>query len=187
MLRITVIEQLLSFTLEVPALIEAFASSDPDFSSNVAGWLQKSGQVLAANSLPAAGELAVLRGSIFAVARGVYPVDLMVTGQPSTRKLRNATAFNALRKGEEIVRTTIRPLAIQIGSAETRIRQVIAIARERQILSAAGDEDAIIAWSRVTADQQLRPLAAEAVDLVGRENALILFARLLHAPEASLV
>ncbi len=187
MLKIAVIEQLLSFSLEVQALVDAFAGSDPEFSSNVAGWLQKSGQLLAANRLPAASELAVLRGSIFAVARGAYPTDLMITGQPSTRKVRNATAFNALRKGEEIVRTTIRPLALQIGNAETRIRQVIAIARERQILPQNVEEDAMTAWSRVTADQQLRPLAAEAVDLVGRENALVLFARLLHAPEASLV
>jgi hypothetical protein len=180
--KLAVVEQLLSLTMEVPSLVDAFARSDSDFSSHVLAWLQRTQIVLSANQMAIASEIALLRGSVIAVSRGVVPSDLSMTGRPTVRKIRSAAAFNVLRKAEEIVRNTVKPVAMQLAEAEALIRQMIEAARDQEILpeSGSGGQEVLELWSRLANDARFRPVAAHAQNIAGRENALILFARSLR-------
>lgn len=180
MIDVRVLEAIMAAQLRVTQLVDAYERGEPSFADDTKRWLMEMQEALTTGRIPFASELSILRGNIVSAEQGAVPPDLVLRGQPSPRKLRALVAFNALRKGEEIVRTATRPLAIQIGEGEDIIRQLVALARQNGVLS-EDDTDAPQAWARIVATPELRNAAAVAMTTLGAANLMVLLQRRLAA------
>ncbi len=178
MIDVRVIEEIMALQLRVTQLVAAYERLDTDFPQQVKEWLSSMEQMLSATRIPFATELVVLRGTIVSAERGAIPPELIVRGTPSSRKVCGMVAFNALRKGEEIVRNAVRPMAIQAGEGEDILRQLVSLARQSGVLPdepLAADE----AWRRISSTPELRNAAAVAMSTLGATNVLVLLQRRL--------
>lgn len=179
MIDLRIIEEIMAAQLQVTQLVAAYERSETDFPQQVKEWLSLMEQMLTASRVPFATELAVLRGNVVSAERGVIPPDVIVRGQPSPRKVCGIVAFNSLRKGEEIVRNAVRPMAIQVGEGEDILRQLVALARQSGILPGDEQVPADEAWRRISGSPELRNAAAVAMSTLGPVNVLLLLQRRL--------
>src|SRR5436305_298419 len=130
MIDVRVLEELLNAEMRVAPLVEAYERDDVTFVDAVKQWLVEVEQKMIASRFPFAAELAVLRATIIAAERGVVPADVTFGRHATPRKLRSTAAFNAVRKGEELLRTTIKPIAMQIAEGEQIVQTLLRMAEQ---------------------------------------------------------
>ena len=179
MIDVRVLEEIMAAQLRVTDLVASYEQLDANFAQQVKDWLSQMERTLTASRIPFATELAVLRGNIVSAERGAMPPDLIVRGTPSPRKIVGMVAFNALRKGEEIVRNAVRPMAVQAGEGEDIIRQLVSLARQTGLIPADEPIAADEAWRRISQSPELRNASAVAMSTLGAANVLVLLGRRL--------
>jgi hypothetical protein len=189
MLPLPNLEAIQAQFLELPSILRAYEEGDSEFPERARAWLNRLEAALEDNRLPNAGAVAGLRGLIVSAERGAIPPGLSFLGTPNLRKLREAAAAEALRRAEETVSSSLRADIAQFDEAARFMRQMVAVALHRGLLSAgmgaATHSEAVNAiWSAFLSDADLAPGTTRVTGLVGSHNALFLLSRELP-PEMS--
>lgn len=182
MLPLPQIEAIQAQFLELPAIFRAYEERESNFAEQARAWLCRIEAVMEAARLPAAGAVAALRGVVISAERGVLPPGLSFVNPPSPRRLRDAAAAEALRRAEETVNGVIRGDVGQLEEAARLLRQMMAIAQRKGVLSAAlgattHSEVVNAIWAAFLRDAELAPGATRVTGLAGPLNALFLVSR----------
>ena len=181
MLPLPNLESIQERLLELPALFRAYEERDAMFTDLAREWLNRLENELENNKVPIAGAIAGLRGLAISAERGMIPPGISFVGAPTARKVRDATAAEALRRAEETVSNTLRADLTQIDEARGLMRQMVAFAVQRGLVGdggAASHSDAVHAiWSVLQRDPDIGAGATRVVALAGPQNALILLGR----------
>jgi len=182
MLPLPNLESIQERLLELPALFRAYEERDAMFADLAREWLNRLEHELENNKVPVAGAIAGLRGLAISAERGMIPPGISFVGAPTARKVRDATAAEALRRAEETVSNTLRADLTQIDEARRLIRQMVAFAVQRGLAGAGGgagshNDEVHAIWSALQRDPDIGAGATRVVALAGPQNALILLGR----------
>ena len=112
----------------------------------------------------------------------MQPGDLTLVGRATGRKIREATASEMLRHGNDVLRAVIAERQASFQEAERIARQLLAVAHLKGMLPAASDAQSqqrfiVELRDRVVADQGLATAYAHLVGLVGATDALVFLDR----------
>jgi hypothetical protein len=133
----------------------------------------------------AAADVAVLRGILISAERGVIPSGIVFNGKMTSRKIKDATAADVLRKAEQIISDAIKAPAAQIAEGERLTRQIVALSIRKGLIQnktiSGHDEMLKEIWSQISSDPELGPVTTHITGLVGTYDALILLDRSLPA------
>lgn len=189
MLRIVNLEEIQERLLRLPTLVSRLEARDAGFAAAVREWLADTEKVLVGNRIPAAGELATLRGTLISAERGTIPTGVSVEGRATPRKIRDAAAADVLRRAEDALSDAVRADAARVGEAERLVHQVVSVALRKGILppppgSGSHTDMLRTAWSLVCADPDTGAAATHVAGLVGPHDALVLLDRALAAAGA---
>ncbi len=184
MLHIVHIEEIQALLLDVPRLVDVLDSRDPVFPDLVKEWLSKMSDVLTANRLPVASEVATLRGTLINAQRGITPPGIMIQGKSTARKVRDAVGLDVLRRAADTVTDAIRNDTAQVAEGERLIRQILSVATRKGVLGIVemrGDTTSRLQalWYALSTDPDVGPATAHLSGLVGQNDALILLDRAL--------
>lgn len=186
MLRIVNLEEIQTLLLRVPGLVHALEARESGFAGAVKEWLVQTEQVLTNNRMPAAAEVATLRGALISAERGVLPPGLTFLGRPTSRKVKDAAAADVLRKAQELVSGAVRADAAQVAEAQRLARQVVSVAQRKglaEVMPAGGTHTERLAalWSAMLADPDVGSATVHLGGLVGSQDALVLLDRALSS------
>ena len=186
MLRIVNLEEIEGLLLRVPELIDRLEQRDPEFTARAKAWLGTLERVLTNNRLPAAANVASLRGLLISVEQGVVPAGLRFSGRPNARRMRDAAAADTLRGAADLVSDVIHQDRARVSEADRLCRQLIALARRKGLTSVqreGGDHTAQLkaTWRVLAADPEIAPGTVRVEGLVGPSDALIILDRAITA------
>jgi hypothetical protein len=184
MLNLVNLEEIQGVLLCVPALVRELERRDASFVGSVKAWLTRGEQVLVSNRLPAAAEIAALRAVLISAERGAIPPGIAFNTRVTARKIKDASAADALRKAEERITSAIGQDAQRFAEGEKLIRQIVAIAQRKGLTDRAsgGERNPGVLraiWHAVALDPDLAAAATRLVGLVGAHDVLILLDRAL--------
>jgi hypothetical protein len=173
------LEEINALLLRVPGLVRILDERGSDFVGAVKAWLAEAERILQNNRLPAAAEIAGLRGQLISAERGVIPAGLAFTGRPTTRKVREATAADVLKKAEAAIANAIREDSARHAEGERLAQQIVAAAQRKGIVPGAGRfprrGDLLSAiWRALSADKDVGQATTHLAGLVGTQDAMIL-------------
>ena len=141
-------------------------------------------QILINNRLAIAAEVAVLRGTLISVERGVMPPELVFSSRTTARKIKDTSAADVLRKAEELIFNAIREDARRFVEGERLAQQIVTVAQRKGLIPSVSSVDrhtetlkAI--WHAMIVDPDLGPATGHLAGLVGAHDALILLDRML--------
>jgi hypothetical protein len=182
MLPLPNLEEIQQHLLEIPKLVHAYEERLGDFSERVRDWMIHLEEKLKSNQIPVAGAVAAMRAMVISAERGILPPGLAFVGTPSTRKIRDAAASEAIRHVEEAVGAALRGDVGQIDEAGRIMRQMVAIAQRKGLTTAISQAPSISEainslWAAFLCDGELSAGATRVTGLVGALNALILLSR----------
>jgi hypothetical protein len=182
MLRIVNLEEIQGLLLRIPGLVDMMDQRDPDFVADVKQWLTTLEKALDSNRMPAAGNVAALRGLFISSEDGVIPSGIDFHGRPTKRKIRNATAALVLRGTGDLVSSVIQKDQERVSEAERLGRQLVALARAKQLIrqQPSGEdwkEMLKAIWRAMSDDPELSPGTTNLEGLVGPHDALIVLDR----------
>lgn len=182
MLHIVNLEEIQGILLRLPGLIHDLERRDPNFASAAKDWLTQAEQILVNNRLAVAADVAVLRGALISAERGVIPPGLVFSGRMTSRKIRDASAADVLRKAEELISDTIKGSLAQIAEGERLTRQLLAVAQRKGLIPGGphmGERTEMLTgiWHAMTVDPDLGSATTHLAGLVGAQDALILLDR----------
>jgi hypothetical protein len=188
-LHVLQLEELEALLLELSALVSRLERRDPGFPEGLLGWLSRTETALGNSRLPAAGELAALRGRLLAAGRGSLPADLHLRGRATKRRVREAASAAVLEQAGAAVRAAIGETRARVGEAERVLRQVLAVAQQKALSLYVAESGRTAQLAALLAalrrDPDLGAAATHAVGLVGAQDALILLDRTLSVLETS--
>lgn len=184
MLRIVNLEEIERCLLAVPALIDLQERRDPRFDDEVKKWLVKLEKALENNRLAIVGAVAALRGSLISAERGTTPPEVVISGRPSARKKREATAQYLLRSAAEIVTGVIEKDRARVEDAMRLCRQLVAIGVAKNIiqplLGGADHTGALKAiWRALSADPDIKAGTINVEGIIGPYDVLIVLDRII--------
>lgn len=182
MLNIVNLEEIQSMLLLIPALVDLQQERDTDFVEEVKNWLKKMEKMLENSRIPAAGNVATLRGALISAERGIIPVGIELHGRPTGRKIKEATAADVLRRGGDIVSNVICKDNERIAEATRMNRQLVALAKAkgliRELPSGENYTEILKAlWRTLASDPDISPGTTNVEGLVGPNDALIILDR----------
>ena len=181
MLPISKLEQIQDALLRVPELIQALEDRELSFHTDVDSWLVEMKRLLTDSRLLIASDVAVLRGTLITIKRGVVPEGLSFRGRPSSTKVRSATAMRALQEAQALVSGEIKAPFGQIAEAERMARMLLASAAQKGLLPDEKATTGEAVWQLLVKDDELRHGLAHLTGLVGAENAVAVVSRVLPA------
>lgn len=187
MLHIVNLEEIQGLLLRLPEIVHDLESHDPNFSDTVKDWLVQAEQILVSNRLAVAGAIAALRGVLISAERGAMPAGLVLSGQLTKQKIKEATATDALRKAEELISNAIRADVAQLAEGERLTQQIVAVAERKGLIPTTSTvnghiEMLNVVWHAMIDDPDLGAASTRLVGLVGAYDALILLDRMLTLP-----
>jgi hypothetical protein len=176
-------EEILAVLRRVSPLVDVLESRNAGFYDEVLDWLRLAEKILTDVRLPAASEVAACRGRLIEAGRGAQPAELSFVGRATLRKVREATATDVLRRGNEVLQGVIAERQLVFQEAERIARQLLAVAELKGLLP-TGDAQAQQRFvyelrDRVTEDPGLATAHAHLVGLVGATDTLIFLDRAL--------
>lgn len=182
MLRIVNLEEIQGQLLRVPKLVDALERKDAEAIDGVRGWLVALERILESNRLALAGSIAGLRGVLDSASAGVLPAGIVIHGQITARKIREATAREILKRAGEVVTAGIQDDGSRVAEAERVARQLIAVARFKGLIPEKpkpADYAEVLksVWGAMQADAQIEQGAVHLIGLVGPHDALIVLDR----------
>ena len=182
MLNIVNLEEIQSILLFIPALVDLQQERDANFVKEVKNWLKKMEKVLENNRIPAAGNVATLRGTLISAERGIIPVGIELHGKPTGRKIKEATAADVLRHVGEIVSNVIHQDRERVAEAKRLGRQLVALARTKGLIHElpSGEQYTEMLkalWRTLASDPDISPGTTNLEGLVGPNDALIIIDR----------
>lgn len=186
-MRLAALEQLDRVLLRVPALVTAAEQGELATGTDVHDWLVELEGLLGGRQVEAAASVAALRGLLWVASRGIVPAGMAFTSTPTARRVREATTVEVIRQAEAAVAAAMVGTRAQGLEAERVMRQVVAVARQKQLPGAAApgpadDRQRAALWHRLTTDADIAGAATRIVGLVGEADALVLLARALEEP-----
>ncbi|HEX2947528.1 MAG TPA: hypothetical protein VHT96_16445 [Clostridia bacterium] len=184
MLNIVNMQEIENNLMQVPGMIRMYETDSPGFSSGVKSWLIQLEKTLEANRLYACSEIAVLRGRIISAEKGVIPENIKFSKQKSHRKTVEAVAFDMLRQASELASGILKGPALQIDEAEKYMKQVVAVAERKGLMSSENsgiDRSGFLGstWKRLVSDAELGAVCTHIRGLVSSSDVLILLDRAL--------
>ena len=152
------------------------------FFESVKNWLGELEKVLENNWLKACSDIAIYRGTLISVERGLVPADLIFTKRKSHKKVMDAVAIETLKKANELINTIISGPLAQINEAERLIRQIIPIAELKGFLPPyESNANRTIylnqVWTQMSNDPDLANICLHIKGLVTQQDILILLDR----------
>jgi hypothetical protein len=182
MLRIINLEELQNLLLRVPTIVEQHEQRDPRFVSTVKEWLTALETVLKNNHLPAAANVAALRGNLISTEQGNIPAGINIKGRLTKRKIQQATASQSLGQTVEIVSDVIQKDVDRVAEAQRITRQLVAIAKIKGFITEVphGNNFTSILqsiWTKMSNDQALAQGVVNVEGLVGPHDALLILDR----------
>jgi hypothetical protein len=186
-LLIPQIEELEALMLQMPALVDALEEEDFDAQERSRSWLVRMEQALERNRLaPDAGTIAALRAELQMVALGAIPQTLTFVSPPTRRRLQESALLDVLRRAEQTVAATLAAPIATHGEAEQLMRQLIAIARHKEVPGTAppgpGDDAGLReVWRVIRSDPDMTSGTVRIVGLVGEADTIALLDRGLAA------
>ncbi|MCW4034595.1 MAG: hypothetical protein NWF03_04455, partial [Candidatus Bathyarchaeota archaeon] len=172
MLRIINLEEIQNLLLLVPAIVEQNEQRDPRFVPTVKTWLTQLEAVLKNNHLPAAANVAALRGNLISTEQGNIPAGITFNGHATKRKVQQATANQCLSQTVEIISSTIQNDANRVAEAQRITRQLVSIAKSKGLITEkphGKNYTAILKsiWTKMAKDQVLAQGVVSVEGLVG--------------------
>jgi len=128
-LNIAQVEEVLRVLTHLPRLIDRLQQRSADFFDESIAWLKLAEQVCETHRIPAASELATLRALLIQASRGQNAAGPAVTGKPTRRKIRDASATHALDRAGQILRGAVDLRLQQLAEGERIAGQIAAVAR----------------------------------------------------------
>ena len=184
MLHIVNLEEIQGTLLRVPELIRSLDGREPQFVGDAKDWLSQAEQALINNRLAVAAGVAALRGVLITAERGVIPPGVVFIGRATSRKVKDATAADVIRKTEELISNAIKADVARIAEAEQLMRQIVSVAQRKGLIPASpnGTDHSVmlrLLWLAMTSDPDTGAAATHLAGLVGMHDALILLDRTL--------
>lgn len=121
-------EEIVSLLQLVPHLVDQLESRGAGFSAGVLGWLKAAESVLENNRLAAVSQIATCRAILIEAERGLLPNDVVISGRPTPRKVRDATASVVLTRASDLLHSVIAERQAVFQEAERISRQVMVVA-----------------------------------------------------------
>jgi len=183
MLHIVNLEEIQGMLLRIPDLVDLLDRRDPALFHDVKQWLSNIERVLLNNRMPAAGNVAALRGMLIAAERGVIPVGVGFHGRSTIRKIREAAVGYVLRQTGDLVSIAIEKDRERIAEAVRMTRQVVAVAKAKGLIQQVPRGDDLTnmlkaLWQTLSTDADLSPGKVNVEGLVGPYDALIVLDRI---------
>lgn len=183
MLRLLNIEELESVLTQIPGLIRLFEKKESTFFQTVKDWLEQLEKVLENNRMQACSDIAILKGSLISVERGLLPQGMEFSSHKTHRKVMDAVAVETLKKANELITSLIKGSLTQINEAERYIRQIAPLAERKGLFNSP--EGSVIhrsiylkeTWQRLMADPDLGNICLHIKGLVSSQDILILLDR----------
>jgi hypothetical protein len=184
MLHIPNIEEIQKMLMQLPQLIQSFEKRDPTFASSVKNWLKCAEQVLTNNGLAIAAEISALRGVLISTERGLLPEGITFHGRITSRKIKDATAADLLKKADKIIIESIKGDITKFAEGEKLARQLVVLAERKGLLAikskSVGHTDMLrMIWQSINADPELGSAAAHLLSIAGINDVMILLDRAL--------
>lgn len=185
MLRLLNIEELESMLTQIPGLIRLFEKKESIFFNSVKIWLEQLEKALENNRLQACSDIALLKGTLISVERGLLPQGIEFSNHKTHRKVLDAFAVETLKKANDQITLLIKGSLGQITEAERYIRQVVPLAERKGLIhppqESAKDYTTYLqeTWQRLLADQELGNVCLHIKGLVSSQDILILLDRTL--------
>ncbi len=186
MLRIVNLENLQSLLLRIPILVDKLERRDSGFPEAVSTWLKNLEQALTNNRLPVASRIAALRGLLTLADRGGFPQGLEIRGRASGRKVRLASAVEALRQADQAMTEALASDAARIADAHRMGRQLVALAKAKGLISShVAPTDPLEFLKRIrsdlASDEQTAGGIVNLEGLVGPQDSLMVLDRAITA------
>ena len=186
MLHIVNLEEIQNLLLRVPALIDRLEQRDPNFVQEVRRWLTILEEALVNNRMALAGNVAALRGTLDATERGIIPLGIVFHGRTTARKIKEATAADAIRRAGELVSNAIQEDVSRISEAERLGHQLVAVAKSIGLIKAGinvndSAQKLKEIWKAISADPNINQGAVRLESLVGQNDALVVLDRAISA------
>jgi hypothetical protein len=186
MLRIVNLEEIQNLLLRVPGIVELNEQRDINFVPTTKKWLTQLECVLKNNNLPVSANIAALRGNIISSEQGNIPTGISFEGHVTKRKIKEATASQAISQAVDIITCSIQNDVNRINEAERVTRQLVSIAKSQGLITElphGKNFSAILQhiWRKMAADQVLSQGVVSVEGLVGPNDALLVLDRTLTA------
>lgn len=184
MLRIINIEELQSFLTRIPGLILLYENKESNFFSSVKEWLGQVEKILENNRMPNCSDIALLKGNLIAVERGMIPDGIAFTNRKSHKKAMDAAAVEALKMANEMINGIIKGPLTQINEAERLIRQIAPIAERKGLFNhpeLRHDHSTCLqeSWKGLLDDPELAGICLHIKGLVSAQDILMLLDRII--------
>lgn len=185
MLRIVSFEEIQMLINEISGLVDLYENKDPDFSVKVKMWLKRMEKTLENNRLPLSGKIGALRSMIIAAEQGIIPESVQFSGQPTRKKIKNATAIKVLQNAGDTVSNIIIKDYERFNEAEKQIRQILSVIKVKGLLNEFSEQKNFDTqtlkniWQIIRSDNDLIQGAVNVESLVGLYDALIILNRQL--------
>jgi hypothetical protein len=184
MLHLPNIEEIQKLLMHIPQLIQSFEKRDPTFVNSVKNWLKCAEQILSNNGLAIAAEISALRGVLISAERGLLPEGITFHGRITSRKIKDATAADLLKKADKIITESIIGDIAKFAEGEKLARQLVVLAERKGLLaikseSVAHTEMLRSIWNSIDADPELGSAATHLLSIAGINDVMILLDRAL--------
>lgn len=186
MLRILSIEELQSISMQIPLLISLFEKKESQFFNSVIAWLELLEKVLENNRMKACSDIAILKGSLLAVERGLVPKDMAIARNKSHRKIMDLAAVDTLKEANELINNLLKGPLAQINEAERLMRQILPLAEKKGLVYQVdnpSDHSMLLhkIWVQIQNDPELAAVALHIKGLVGNNDSFIILDRALSS------
>lgn len=182
-LTLVQVEDIEALLAQVPKLVDRLEARRSDFENGVHAWLKQAEAILESNRLAAVSNVAACRAMLVQAARGVRNPEIVFTGKPTPRKVRDATASLALQRANQLVHDIIAERRAVFQEADRLARQVIAVAQANGIVdqckAASPNHPSFLLCVQKTiqADPNLVSVYTHLIALVGKVDVLIVLDR----------
>ncbi|MEE4287176.1 MAG: hypothetical protein V2I31_13570 [Mariniphaga sp.] len=188
MLRIFNLEEIQLYMDKIPGLVDLLDKKDPFFSDQIKKWIKGLEDILSNNHLYISGQIGALRGLLISAEQGVISNEIQFVGQPTKKKVLNATAGYVINQAGIIVSEYLQSNRNRINEAERHAQQLITFALSKGLISEFKGEKANTQllkniWQVLRTDPELLQGVINIESLVGPYDALIILDRTLSFNE----
>lgn len=169
---------------KIPGLVDLLDKKDPFFADHIKKWIKDLEEILSNNHLYISGRIGALRAMLISAEQGAISEEIHFVGQPTKKKVLNATAGYILNQVGIIVSEYLQNNLNRIDEAERHAQQLITYALSKGSINEFRGEKANTQllkniWQILRADPDLLQGVINIESLVGPFDALIILDRTL--------
>jgi len=184
MLRIFNFEEIQLYLNKIPELVDLLDKKDPFFADQIKKWIKGLEEILSNNHLYISGRIGALRAILISAEQGVIPEEIHFVGQPTKKKVLNATASYLINKAGTIVSEYLQSNQNRIDEAERHAQQLITYALSKGSINEFRGVELNTQllkniWQALRTDPELLQGVINIESLVGPIDALIILDRTL--------